>query len=131
VLVARRRTHKELTCERLIRSLCSWQVLELDWPPRYYWPPMLAAKREGASVTLKGKRATFGKSERNAGAEILDDYSLTQKERSKTVSDLKDKVANAADAVRSTAEQVIDKSNSLAHGVGEKIEESGHHLQDA
>lgn len=71
----------------------------------------------------------------DAGTEIVDEYSLTREERRKTMSDLKDKakdkIANAADAARSTAEQVIDGSKDVAHVVGVKIEEGGRRLQDA
>src|SRR5450432_788711 len=63
-----------------------------------------------ASDALKKRAERVG----DAGTEILNDHSLTRKERRKTIGDLKDKVkdkiADAADATRSTAEQVIEKS---------------------
>lgn len=63
------------------------------------------ASRAGDVLKKRAQRAG------DAGTEILDDYGLSREERSKTVSDLKDKakdkVADAADAVRSAAEQVL------------------------
>ena len=87
------------------------------------------ASRAGDVLKKRAQRA------RDAGTEVLDDYSLTQEETSKTMSDLKDKakdkVADAADAVGNAAEQVIDKSKDVACVVGKKIEKGGQRLQDA
>jgi gas vesicle protein len=87
------------------------------------------ASRAGDVLKKRAQRA------RDAGTEVLDDYSLTQEETSKIMSDLKDKakdkVADAADAVGNAAEQVIDKSKDVACVVGKKIEKGGQRLQDA
>lgn len=87
------------------------------------------ANRAGDVLKKRAARAGTGITE------ILDDYNPNRGEGQKTMSDLKDKakdkIAEAADAARSTADQVIDKSRGVAHVVGERIEEGGQRLQDA
>ena len=51
------------------------------------------------------------------------------------MSDLKDKakekIDDAANAIRKAADKVVDKSKHAAHSLGKKIEEGGKRLQDA
>ncbi len=54
-----------------------------------------------------------------------------QKDGSQAAHDLKDKINDATDTARKTADQVADKSRDLAHSAGRKIEEGGKHLQNA
>jgi gas vesicle protein len=75
----------------------------------------------------------------DAAEDVLEKCKLTwrdeQNERSKTMSDMKDKakekIDDAADAAKNAAGQVIDKSKDVAHSAGKKMEEGGKRLQDA
>ena len=84
-----------------------------------------AANRAGDILKNRAKDASA------ASNEVLDDYGLTRKEIRKRVSDLqakaRAKAGDATDAAKSAAKQAVDKANDVA----EKIEESGHRLQEA
>lgn len=43
----------------------------------------------------------------------------------------KEKIDGAADATKKASDRVVDKSKSVAHDVGQKIEKGGKRLQDA
>jgi gas vesicle protein len=86
-----------------------------------------------------GDAVKAGAEHLGAAEEIVEKCNLTWREehneRSKTLSDMKDKakekIDDAADAAKNAAGRVIDKSTDVAHSAGEKMEEGGKRLQDA
>ena len=87
-----------------------------------------------AGYVLKERADNLG----DAAGDILAESKLAwrdQKERSETMSDLKDKakekIDDAADAAKRATNQAVDKAKDMTHRAGKKMEEGGRRLQDA
>lgn len=84
---------------------------------------------------IQTQAVNFGGAAEDVIEQGISTWTRQENKTSETMSDLKDKanekVDAAAQAVKKSAERVIDKSKDAGHSAGQKLQEGGKRLQDA